>query len=233
LGTQTAGRAGELRVGMIGGSFDPIHVGHLSIAHEVYERLGLSQMAFVPAGQPPHKLDKRLADVEHRLAMVQLAIADCPHFFLSRIDVDRPGPCYSVDTVRLLQDAYGPESHIYFLVGADSLAELPTWYRPEELLRLCTVVAVGRPGYHVERGAVARLFPDAPPILYLELASPVDVSSTDVRRRVAEGRSIHGLVPGAVERYIDQHGLYRREGSAQGTNSRPCRDGNHPSTGSG
>jgi nicotinate-nucleotide adenylyltransferase len=206
----TVDGAGELRVGMIGGSFDPIHVGHLSIAREVCERLGLSRMVFVPAGQPPHKLDKRLADAGHRLAMVQLAIAGRPRLRMSRIDVDRPGPCYSVDTVRLLRDEYGPGARIYFLIGADSLAELPTWYRPGELLRRCTVVAVGRPGYDVDLEATERLFPGAPPIVYLELASPVDVSSTDIRRRVAEGRSIRGLVPEAVERYIHRHGLYRR-----------------------
>jgi nicotinate-nucleotide adenylyltransferase len=202
---------------MIGGSFDPIHIGHLTIAREVRARLGLRCMVFVPAGQPPHKLDKELAETEHRLSMVRLAIAEHPHFALSRIDVDRPGPCYSVDTVRLLRDrlqsAWGARTQVYFTVGADSLLELPTWYRPEELLRLCTIVAVGRPGYPIDRGALEGLFPDAPPIVYIELVSPVDVSSTDIRRRVAAGDPIRGMVPEAVERYIDRHGLYR---------DRPC-----------
>jgi nicotinate-nucleotide adenylyltransferase len=196
-------------VGVIGGSFDPIHVGHVSIAREVRERLALDRMAFVPAGQPPHKADKHLTGVEQRVEMVWLAIAGDPHFELSRVDVDRPGPCYSVDTVRLLREAWGEETQIYFTIGADSLVELPTWYRPEELLRLCQVVAVERPGYPVDRGIVERLYPDAPSILYLELETPVDVSSTEIRRRVAEGRSIRGMVPEAVERYIHRHGLYR------------------------
>jgi nicotinate-nucleotide adenylyltransferase len=196
------------RIGVLGGSFDPIHVGHLSIAGEVCERLNLSRMLFVPAGQPPHKQDKRLADTEHRLAMVRIAIERYPHFELSRVDVDRPGPCYSADTVRLLLQAWGEGTRIYFTIGADSLAELPTWYRPEELLRLCQVVAVGRPGYRVDLEAVTDRFPDAPPILYLELERLVDVSSTDIRRRVAEGRSIRGMVPEVVERYIYEHSLY-------------------------
>jgi nicotinate-nucleotide adenylyltransferase len=200
----------RLRIGVLGGSFDPIHVGHLSIAGEVRERLALSRMLFVPAGQPPHKLGKRLTDATHRLAMVRLAIERDPHFELSRVDIDRPGPCYSVDTVRLLIQAWGEGTQIYFTIGADSLAELPTWYRPEELLRLCQVVAVGRPGYCARPEDLADRFPDAPPVLYLELARLVDVSSTDIRRRVAEGRSIRGMVPEAVERYIHEHDLYRK-----------------------
>ena len=203
----------QVRVGLIGGSFDPIHAGHLSIAREVRERLDLERMVFVPAGQPPHKLDKRLTGAEHRLAMVRLAIAGHPHLTVSRVDMDRPGPCYSVDTVRLLRDrfrsAWGAETQIYFTIGADSLIELPTWYQPRELLRLCTVVAVGRPGYDVDPGELERLLPGAPPVLYLTLNTPVDASSTGIRQRVAEGRSIRGLVPKAVERYIEQYGLYQ------------------------
>jgi nicotinate-nucleotide adenylyltransferase len=199
----------ETHVGLIGGSFDPIHVGHTSIAREVHDHLGLSRTVFVPAGEPPHKLDQRLADPEHRLAMVRLAIAGSPQFAVSRVDLDRPGPCFSVDTVRLFRDALGAEAHIYFVIGADSLAELATWYRPRLLLRLCQVVAVERPGYHVAREEVERLLPGAPPVVRISLKSPVDVSSTDIRRRIAQGRSIHGLVSDAVEQYIQRHGLYR------------------------
>jgi len=197
----------------MGGSFDPIHVGHTSIAREVYERLGLSRMVFVPAGEPPHKLDKQLAEPEHRLAMVRLAVAGVPHFAVSRLDLDRPGPCFSVDTVRLFRDALGSEAHLYFLIGADSLAELATWYRPRHLLRLCHVVAVERPGYSVAREEFERLFPGAPPVVHVSLRSPVDVSSTDIRRRVAEGRSIRGLVSDAVACYIQRHDLYRSANS--------------------
>lgn len=224
--TPPAAGLSPARIGVLGGSFDPIHVGHLGITREVHERLGLDRSVFLPAGQPPHKLDKRLTDVEHRLAMVRLAIADRPHLTMSRVDVDRPGPCYSVDTVRLLRDQFrsvGTEPEIYFLIGADSLIELPTWYRPRELLQLCTVVAVGRPGYRVDPGALGRLLPGAPPVTYLELDSPVDVSSTGIRQRVAEGRSIRGLVPEAVERYILEHNLYRGEERQRGLHKEPQR----------
>jgi nicotinate-nucleotide adenylyltransferase len=173
-------------------------------------------MVFVPAGEPPHKLKKRLAAPEHRLAMVRLAIAGLSQFAVSRMDLDRPGPCFSVDTVRLFRDALGAGAHLYFLIGADSLAELATWYRPQHLLRLCQVVAVERPGYPVALEEYERLFPDAPPVVHISLRSPVDVSSTDIRRRVAQGRSIHGLVSDAVEQYIQRHSLYH------GGNSHSC-----------
>jgi nicotinate-nucleotide adenylyltransferase len=197
------------RIGLLGGSFDPIHVGHLHIARQACVRLGLDQVVLMPAGQPPHKLGLAMTDPEHRFEMVRLAVAGEPLFTLSRIDLDRPGPCYSVDTVRLLQDAWGPETRIYFLIGADSLADLPTWYRPRRLLELCQVVALRRPGYAIDLAALERRFPGAPPIVLLEHVPQVDVSATEVRRRVAKGRSIEGLVPPAVAAYIEAHGLYR------------------------
>jgi nicotinate-nucleotide adenylyltransferase len=206
----------EMHVGLMGGSFDPIHVGHTSIAREVHERLSLSRTVFVPAGEPPHKLNQRLADPELRLEMVRLAIAGLPQFSVSRMDLDRPGPCYSVDMVRLFRDALGPQAQIYFLIGADSLAELATWHQPRRLLHLCHVVAVERPGYPVAREEVGQLFLGAPPVVHVRLRSPVDVSSTDIRRRIAHGCSIRGLVASAVEHYIQRHGLYRDTGSGFG-----------------
>jgi nicotinate-nucleotide adenylyltransferase len=196
-------------IGLLGGSFDPIHVGHVHIAQQACTRLCLDRVVFVPAGQPPHKLDQALTDAKHRIEMVRLALAGQPRFSISRIDVDRPGPCYSVDTVRLLQEEWGPEARIYFLVGADSLADLPTWHQPRRLLELCQVVAVARPGYEVDLVALERRFPGAPPVVMLEHVPPIDVSATEIRRLVAEGRSIEGLVPPAVAAYIEAHGLYR------------------------
>ena len=199
----------QTRIGLFGGSFDPIHVGHLNIARQACARLGVDQVVFAPAGQPPHKLDQVLTDPEHRLEMVRLAVAEEACFTISRIDLDRPGPCYSVDTVRLLQEQWGAAVRIHFLIGADSLADLPTWYQPRRLLELCQVVAVGRPGYGVDLAALKRRFPGAPPVVLLDHVPPIDVSSTEIRRRVAEGRSIEGLVPPAVAGYIEAHGLYR------------------------
>ena len=197
------------RVGLLGGSFDPIHVGHLHIARQARQRLNLDRVVFVPAGQPPHKLAQALTGPEHRFEMVRRAVDGLTHFSVSRIDLDRPGPSYSVDTVRLLQERWGPQTRIYFLIGADSLADLPKWYHTRQLLDLCQVVAVGRPGYRVDLAALERRFPGAPPVILLESVSLVDVSATRVRQRVAEGRSIEGLVPPAVAAYIAAHGLYR------------------------
>jgi len=196
------------RVGVIGGTFDPIHIGHLVIAEEARTCLGLGQMVFVPAGRPPHKLDHDVADAEQRWEMVGLAIADNPHFTASRVDIDRAGPCYSVETVRILQEAWGPETRVFFLIGSDSLSELPTWYQPDRLLRQCHVVAVGRPGYPMDLDEVERVLPGAATLIRVLEAPVLDISSTEIRRRVREGRSIRYLVPAAVEQYIHEHGLY-------------------------
>lgn len=199
----------QTRIGLLGGSFDPIHVGHLHIGRHACARLDLARVVFMPAGQPPHKLGQALTDPEHRFEMARLAVAGEPCFTISRIDLDRPGPCYSVDTVRLMQEAWGPTARIYFLIGADSLADLPTWREPERLLQLCQVVAVARPGYTLDLETLNRRFPDAPPVLLLENVPPIDVSATEIRRRVAAGCSIEGMVPPAVAAYIRAHGLYR------------------------
>ena len=198
-----------MRIGVLGGTFDPIHWGHLMIAEVACARLGLQEMVFVPAGQPPHKLGRQITGPEQRLEMVELATAGNPLFAISRVDVDRMGPCYTVDTIRLLRDAWGVEADIFFLIGADSLVELPTWHRPDLLMRLCHVVVLGRPGYPVDWDELDRLLPGAA-VLIKMLDTPVlDVSSTDIKQRVRQGLSIHHLVPPSIERYIYEHGLYR------------------------
>jgi len=195
-------------IGVIGGTFDPIHTGHLIIAQEAHTRLGLDSVVFVPAGQPPHKLECAITDPEHRFEMVRLAIADNAHFSVSRIDLDREGPCYTVDTIGLLQRKWGANTRIYFMIGADSLSELPGWRQPERLLRLCQVVAVARPGYQMDLRALDRLLPGAASLIQLLDAPTLDISSTGVRRRVAEGLAIRYLVPTTVERYILENRLY-------------------------
>ncbi len=135
------------RVGILGGTFDPIHFGHLVVAEDCRAQLGLNEVLFVPAGHPPHKRNQQITPVANRLAMAELAIADNPHFRLSRVDVDRPGPSYSVDMVQALQSELGPESQLFFILGRDSLLDLPTWHEPDRLAQLCQLVAVTRPGY--------------------------------------------------------------------------------------
>ncbi|MBN1584602.1 MAG: nicotinate-nucleotide adenylyltransferase [Anaerolineae bacterium] len=204
-----------LRIGIIGGTFDPIHIGHLIIADQVCMRLGLSRMVFVPAGLPPHKLDQPVTDPEQRLDMVKLAIADNPHFCVSRMDLDRFGPSYTVDTIRLFLDAWGANTEIYFLMGSDSLAELVTWRQPDRLMRLCRIVAVGRPGYEVDLKELDRLLPGAALLVRLIDMPTLDISSTDIKRYVGNNQSIRYMVPRVVETYIYDHGLYTPQAPAR------------------
>jgi nicotinate-nucleotide adenylyltransferase len=210
--------ANRRRVGVIGGTFDPIHYGHLVIAEEVYATLDLAEMVFVPAGQPPHKPGRVVTAAQHRLAMLELAIASNPHFTISYIDLERKGPSYTVETLRLLRKQWGAQTAIYFVIGWDSLEELLTWYDPAGILEQLThLVAVHRPGHTEVPGYREQLEKHLPGIgqrLITVPAPQLDISATDLRLRVAEGRPIKYQVPEAVEQYIVQHELYhkRKEG---------------------
>ncbi|RLC61804.1 MAG: nicotinic acid mononucleotide adenylyltransferase [Chloroflexota bacterium] len=197
------------RIGVLGGTFDPIHIAHLAIAEEARTQLGLDKVVFVPAGLPPHKMDVHVSPAEHRLAMVELAIAGNPHFEVSRVDIDRFGPCYTVDTIALLREEWGPDVEIYFIMGSDSLADILTWHKPDRLIRLCRIVAVGRPGYRVDMDELERCLPGASQRILFINSPQLDVSSSEIQRRVRAGESIKYQVPEAVERYIYEHGLYR------------------------
>jgi nicotinate-nucleotide adenylyltransferase len=197
-----------MRIGVIGGTFDPIHMGHLLVAEEARTQLELHHVVFVPAGNPPHKHTRQITDAERRLDMIRLAIADNASFAVSRVDVDREGPSYTVDMIRLLQDAWGTRAEIYFLIGGDSLIDLPTWHRPDLLLRLCHVVAVRRPGYLTDLEQLEHLLPGTSRLIQILDVPTLDISSTEIRDRVHRGRSIRYLVPASVARYICQHRLY-------------------------
>jgi nicotinate-nucleotide adenylyltransferase len=199
-----------MRIGVLGGTFDPIHLAHLAAAEEVRVRIALERVLFVPAGLPPHKLHVNVTPTEHRLKMVELAIADNPHFTLSRVDIDRFGPSYTVDTIELLHDEYGPDAELYFIMGSDSLAELLTWHKPERLIRLCRIVALTRPGHRVDLKELNRLLPGAIARVQLLDMPLLEISGTDLQRRVRAGLSIKYLVPPAVETYIHRHGLYQQ-----------------------
>jgi nicotinate-nucleotide adenylyltransferase len=197
------------RVGVVGGTFDPIHIGHLLIAEEARVRLELEEVVFVPAAMPPHKLDKDITPVEHRLAMVELAIASNPHFTISRVDIDRFGPCYTVDTIAILKDEWGPQVDVYFIMGQDSLMEIVTWHKPQRLIRLCRIVALSRPGYRASIKELDALLPGAASRIYVLDSPELAIASTDIQRRVCQGLPIKYQVPQAVEEYIYAHGLYR------------------------
>ena len=186
-----------MKVGIFGGTFNPTHVGHLLLAETARESLALDRVLFIPTHQPPHKRVPGLLDGAIRLRMVRLAIKDQPAFVASDIELQRPGPSYSIDTVAALHRAL-PEAQLFLLIGQDMLTV--RWAAWRELKRLCTIAAVRRPG--------ARRMKAQRGIRWLEMPA-IDVSSSDIRARLAAGRSIRYLVPPAVERYIRQHDLYR------------------------
>ncbi len=198
-----------MRIGVFGGTFDPIHIGHLVSAEEAWWELELERVLFIPAGLPPHKLDHAMSPVEHRLAMVELAIASNPHFAVSRVDIDRFGPCYTVDTIELLRDEWGPGVEIYFIMGSDSLLDILTWYNPRRLIRLCRFAVVSRPDYQVDLDELDALLPGVASRVQMLNAPELAISATDIQRRVREGLSIKYQVPEAVEDYIYQHKLYQ------------------------
>jgi nicotinate-nucleotide adenylyltransferase len=200
-----------MNIGVLGGTFDPVHSGHLVIAEEARLRFGLNKVLFVPAGQPWLKPNRKITPAVHRIEMVKRAIADNASFELSTIEVDRPGPSYSVDTVAALQQQSGAGAKIFLLIGWDSLAELPQWKEPSRLIQLCTLVAVTRSG--LDRPDLKSLETSVTGItqsvVWLDI-SPIDISSSDIRDRVAQGLSIHGLVPDDIGSYIAENKLYRK-----------------------
>jgi nicotinate-nucleotide adenylyltransferase len=201
------------RVGVLGGTFDPVHYGHLVIAEEVRATLDLAEMVFIPAGQPPHKQGEIVSAAQDRLAMLELATMPNPYFAISLVDLDRPGPSYTLETLKLLHEQWGETAAIYFVIGWDSLEDLPKWYEPEGVLaQMEHLVAVHRPGYQEEAGFRQHLEVGLPGIgrKLLPLPAPqLAISSTDLRQRVAEGKPIRYQTPEAVERYIIEHQLYR------------------------
>lgn len=197
------------RLGVLGGTFDPIHHGHLVAAQEVLHQLRLERVLFVPAGNPPHKPSQPLSPAHDRVRMVELAIADKSGFVLSRVDVDRPGPHYTVEMLRLLHQEWGLDARFFFVIGTDSLAELPTWYCPEDILELADLAVVGRPGHQADLAALDAHLPGLASHLHWVSMPLLEISSTDLRTRVRQDRPISFLVPRAVERYIIDHSLYR------------------------
>jgi len=201
------------RIGLLGGSFNPIHLGHLVLAEAAREHLGLERVVFAPNRQPPHKPMAEMASAEDRLRMVELAIAGNPAFRACDIELRREGPSYSIDTVQEMIERSEGTWDIHFLIGADSLAELPTWYHVAKLARLCKFVVFRRPGDALgDLGPLHGVLDDEQieAIAARRFDMPlIGVSATDIRRRVREGRSIRYLVPDAVQRIIQERRLYQ------------------------
>lgn len=196
-----------MRIGILGGTFDPVHYGHLVAGEEALRALDLERVLFVPAARPPHK--GGVSPARHRLAMLRLAIADNPGFELSTVDLDRPGFSYTVDTITLLQRQLGNDAELHFILGEDALADLPTWHDPERLLAMCQLVAVNRPGYHsFSLRLLERQLPGVERRVRSVRIPELHIWSTELRARVASGLSIRYLVPDPVLAYIRQHRLY-------------------------
>jgi nicotinate-nucleotide adenylyltransferase len=221
-----------MRIGIFGGTFNPIHQGHLHIASEVMAQLALDRVVFIPSRHPPHKEETGLVGGEDRLEMVRLAIAPYPRFGVSTVELDREGPSYSVDTVKILREEWGPEAEIFFLLGTDAFLDVMTWRRPEELFRLCHFVVVSRPGTPFSALKPLPFFREVPPAdlealdqgrlpsmtlpltertsLYLRKVVPSPISATHLRKSISKKKDLDNLLPRAVESYILKKKLYIR-----------------------
>jgi nicotinate-nucleotide adenylyltransferase len=222
-----------MRLGLFGGSFNPVHYGHLDIARHARERLQLDRILFIPTGDPPHKRDGALARAEDRYEMVRLAIADTPFFAVSDIEIQRRGKSYSIDTVHALQTAYGAATELHFLIGLDAFLDLETWREPQALLGACRFIVMSRPGQSfqslrqlsllplLDQQALAQLdagekhrldvaIPLGPGLTCLSLP-PSSISASDIRQRVRKGMPLANLLPPLVESYILHHRLYQED----------------------
>jgi len=197
-------------VGILGGTFDPVHLGHLAIAEEVQKKLQLDEVLFMPAGQPWLKGQREITPAEHRLEMVMLATASTPRFEVSTLELERPGSTYTVDTMAQMRASLNRTTDLFFIVGFDSLADLPRWKEPDRLVKLCRVAAVRRPGHtELDVDGIDAAVPGFRKSLVVVDAPLLDISASDIRKRVADGLPITDMVPEAVARYIAENDLYR------------------------
>jgi nicotinate-nucleotide adenylyltransferase len=209
-----------MRIGVFGGTFDPVHVGHLIVAEQCREQARLDEVWFVPSARPPHKRDSPLTAFDRRAEMLQLALAGQPRFRLESIERDRPGPSYTADTLDELHTRH-PNAELALILGADCLPDLPTWHEPQRIVERATLLVAVRPGFALwspEQLAQALALPSSEPVRMQIVNVPlIGISSRDLRQRAAEGRSLLYVVPRAVEVYIKEKHLYRADGSSDET----------------
>lgn len=198
------------RIGLFGGTFDPPHLGHLILASEARSQLGLTRLLWTVTPDPPHKQDQDITPLEHRLAMVKLAIEDNPSFEISRVEIDRPGPHYTADTIKLVAEQ-NPEAEIVPVIGGDSLQDLPTWHAPKEIVYAAHWVGVmRRPGEEVNLDQLERKLPGIKSKVHYVDAPLLEIASREIRSRVAMGKPFRYYLPGPVYEYIEQHHLYQQ-----------------------
>lgn len=199
-----------LKLGILGGTFNPVHYGHLLMAERAREALGISKIIFMPTGNPPHKDLKTVATADDRLKMVELAVGNDDNFIVSKLEIDREGKTYTVDTLKQLKAQYGEDTQIFFIIGADVLMDLPKWRSAGEVANLCKFAAIQRAGYNKEEFAKQAQY------LYEEFGAEIeevempiiDISSTDIRSRLSDNLSIKFMLPDNVIKYIVEKGLY-------------------------
>jgi len=197
------------RIGIMGGTFDPIHIGHLVTAEAVRNEFQLEKVIFIPAGQPPHKQENQVTNSWHRYIMTVMATYSNPYFSVSPIELERQGPSYTIDTVQALLKDYGQHTELYFIIGADTVCELHTWHNIDGLFEICQFVAATRPGAVCSIDQVIQHFGASGRDRIHRLATPeLEISSTDIRDKVRSARSIKYIVPESVELYIEKEGLY-------------------------
>ncbi len=197
------------KIGIMGGTFDPIHLGHLATAESVREIFSLDEILFIPAARPPHKLKRHVTDEIHRLAMTTLATRSNKFFRVSDMELKRSGLSYTLDTMDELHKNFGATTELFFIIGADSLADLSKWHEAKKLVARSHFIATTRPGVDVDFSATEKFFGTAASKHIHRVTTPaIEISSTEIRERVKSGRSIKYLVPEAVEEYILREGLY-------------------------
>jgi nicotinate-nucleotide adenylyltransferase len=218
-----------MRLGLLGGTFNPIHNGHLAIARQTREALALDRILFIPTSDPPHKLPQSLAPAKDRYEMVRLAIGSDPLLAVSDVELRRSGTSYSIDTVRQLQQEYGPQTELFFLIGLDAFLEFPSWHEPNTLLTLCSFIVISRPGLSFQALSTLPLLPPLSQQSLLDLDKggssrltvpmgahaliclrlpPSDVSASGIRSKFKQGLPTANLLPPPVESYILQHHIY-------------------------
>ncbi len=195
-----------LKLGIMGGTFNPIHQGHLVTAEFIRDKFKLDEVLFVPSGKPPHKGNDEIALPEHRWMMTVLATASNEYFSVSSIEIEREGNSYTRDTILQLKQIYGEKTECYFITGADAIAEISTWHKIEDLPQMTKFIAVSRPGYKLDTKKVDSRFQKC---TFLVEVPALAISSTEIRKRIKKGQTIKYLLPEAVEKYIHKHSLYR------------------------
>lgn len=196
----------DYKLGIMGGTFNPIHHGHLVAAEMIRDEFSLDEVLFIPSGKPPHKENDEIASPEHRWMMTLLATATNEYFSASAIEIERGGESYTRDTLLELKKIYGEKTQMYFITGADAIAEISTWHRTEDLPQLARFIAASRPGYKLEW---KKIDPRFRKVTYLLEVPALAISSTEIRRRIREGKTIKYLVPEVVEKYIYKNKLYQ------------------------